>query len=86
MTTKSKTKVHGKFHYGAELCEKRFYLPGISLKGKCPKCKAAWHLDFGDDYLSYPIAGVPLDVTVGCDPCGITWTEQVVLNITLEMA
>jgi len=84
--SKSKTKVHGVFTEGTELCEKRFYLPGISLKGNCPKCQAPWVNDFDDNYLSYPSAGIPLEVCVGCEACGETWTEQVVLNISLKMA
>ena len=69
-----------------EIEEKRFYIPGASMDGKCPACGVAHVKDFGEDYLAYPMVNEPFDIDCYCSKCGHEWTERVILRVTLEMA
>ena len=66
---------------------KRFYLKGLVLKDKCPKCKSKVENDFGDEtgYLSYPTPGSPEPVFLWCEDCDHEWTVKVVLDINLKL-
>lgn len=68
---------------------KRFCVPGIRIKDKCPKCGAKWEMDLGDDYLSYPRIGAPYQISGYCsdDACQTEWTVgSVVVGITITAA
>ena len=69
-----------------EVEEKRFYVPGSVMKGKCPKCGAAYKHDFGEDYFAYPSVNEPIEVHCTCGKCEHEWDERVVLRVTVEMA
>lgn len=43
---------------------KRFYMPGIVLKGTCPTCGKELERDLGSDYLSYG----ETKTTLTCEP------------------
>ena len=61
-------------------------MPGLKLEGTCPKCGAPYEWDFGDQYLSYPQANAPNEVTCYCGPCEHEWKVTLRLNVTLELA
>lgn len=73
-----------------ELEVKRFYVPGHVLKTKCPKCGSKYERDFGDEYLSYPTAGVTFSEHLCCyaqkddgSYCEHEWEVDLRLDITL---
>jgi hypothetical protein len=68
--------------------EKRFYLPGITIKSKCPKCGTPWERDMGGDYLSYPTVGQPSNAYGYCrnEECEHEWPVMVIVRVTLEAA
>lgn len=69
-----------------ELNVKRLYLPGLKLKSKCPNCNAPYERDLGDHHLSYPVVGVPEDLTGYCGGCEHEWAlGSVVLRLSLEV-
>ena len=67
-----------------ELDVKRFYMPGIVLKSKCPKCGASCEIDLSQEYLSYPTVNKPFDHLIYCDECDHEWEERLILKIKLE--
>lgn len=69
-----------------EVDVKRFYLPGVKLAGKCPKCDAAYEEDFADNYLGYPKANAPMDHGCYCNECSHEWDVSLVLSIMLTVA
>lgn len=69
-----------------ELDVKRFYLPGVVLSAKCPKCKKTVKYDLGADYLSYPSINAPTDFHFYCPDDGAEWDEQIILRVTVEAA
>lgn len=66
-----------------EIDVKRFYLPGVVLKERCPSCGAEALDDLGDRYLSYPTANVDFDHGMWCKDCGHEW--KVKLHLRLEL-
>ncbi len=66
--------------------EKRFYLRGVKLADQCPKCSETRKVDFGEEYLSYPVVGKPFDYFMCCERCGHEWSVKLVLEITLARA
>ena len=44
---------------------KRTYLPYM-IKATCPTCGGVARVDLSDDYLSYPEAGAPIQVSLRC--------------------
>lgn len=68
--------------------DKRFYMPGYVLKSQCPKCGKGYENDFGDGYLSYPMANRPEVWNCCCQDwdCGGEWTVSVIVRVTLELA
>jgi hypothetical protein len=44
---------------------KRTYLPYM-IKATCPTCGGVARVDLSDDYLSYPEAGTPIQVSLRC--------------------
>ena len=51
----------------------------------CPKCQAPYERDFNEQYLSYPQANAPTEVTLYCGSCEHEWEVTMRLNITLEL-
>jgi hypothetical protein len=70
---------------GENIDVKRFYLPGISIKGVCPKCQAPWEHSFGENYLSYPTVGAVMRVGGYCQECDHEWSMGVVLSMSLSL-
>jgi hypothetical protein len=68
-----------------DLGVKRFYLPGVNLKGKCPSCGAKAELDLDSNYLSYPTANVDFDEPMACNECCHEWSVGLRLNVSLEV-
>ena len=78
-----------------ELPIKRFYLSGVILKAKCPKCGRQCVLDFDDQYLSYPPTNKAFSKTLYCEEeyhadgtakCGHQFEVELVLNVSLDIA
>lgn len=46
---------------------KRFHLPGLVVKAKCPTCGRFMTRDFGDRYESYPSANEDYGLDFNCD-------------------
>ena len=74
-----------------EIEVKRFYVNGVSIESKCPKCNHEKIKDFGDDYFSYPVIGEHLDVYFYCEEgdqapyCDTEWTVKVKLNVEVSL-
>lgn len=66
--------------------DKRFYIPGVKVKSTCPNCLLPHTQNMGDNYLSYPSAGVPIKLGFWCSECEHEWSVKVVLKISLEAA
>ena len=49
--------------------DKRFYLTGVVVEDSCPTCGEMMSLDLGDDYISYPETGKPIDHQIWCGEC-----------------
>lgn len=66
---------------------KRFYFPAC-VTVQCPTCGREATRDFSQDYLSYPTANTPMDVTfhhTDEEPyLHHEWTERMILRITIE--
>lgn len=77
--------LEGSMEPGTDLGEKRFYLPGITLKFTCPKCGHTYARDMGDNYLPYPRVGVPIVAHAHCPECEHEWDYQLKLNVSLEV-
>lgn len=69
-----------------ELDVKRFYMPGVKIKCKCPACGAPWEMDMALDYLSYPSAGKPTNASGYCGKCEHEWPVMVIVRVTVEAA
>lgn len=52
-----------------EIGVKRFYLPGVELKGVCA-CGAELSWSGDGDYVSNPVPGEPEEIFTYCDECG----------------
>ena len=64
---------------------KRFHV-GAVLVAKCPGCGAEVRKDFGDHYLSYPMANEPFDTSMVCGECEHNWKERIILRVLVEAA
>lgn len=72
----------------ATLDVKRFYMPGVVLKAKCPHCGAEAEKDFETEYLSYPQAGglqFEHMYHEGPDGTAHEFVVPIVLKVTLEV-
>mgnify|MGYP003543043356 FL=1 len=70
---------------GAVELHKRTRLPGVTLRGVCPKCGAAFARDMGDHHLSYPKVGEPIEITAYCGECEHEWRlGALVVRLTVE--
>jgi len=79
---------------GDELGIKRFYVPGVVLRSKCPQCGMVDEKDLSDNYISYPQINEPTKVHFYCEHyadsqsedegCGHSWTEEVIVRIKIE--
>lgn len=70
---------------GEEL-SKRFYCGGVVLEVKCPNCGEIVTRDFGQEYLSYPVAGTKEDLDMYCEGCDHEWKAGTVkVNVELEV-
>lgn len=65
---------------------KRFYVPGFTLRDKCPKCGKVTEDDMAQNYLSYPSANEEIDKHLYCEECNVDWPVKVVLSIELYLA
>ena len=63
-----------------ELEIKRFYLQGLTIIDRCPKCGA--ELDY-DDYLSYPEMNMEMKLSRHCGECKYEWDQKVILKVEL---
>ena len=72
-----------KIEKGSSIDVKRFYLPGVEITTKCPKCGEEIKY-FGEDYLSYPIVGEIETLALYCSNCDINFLIDAKLNIELE--
>jgi len=69
-----------------EVDVKRFYLPGVSLEGKCPKCDGTVVEDFSrENYLSYPMANEVFEHGLYCEHCAHEWTVKLRLVLKLDL-
>lgn len=68
-----------------EVDVKRFYMPGTTFTGECPKCHAAFEKDLSDEYLSYPMANKTFDHNLWCSECSHEWKVQVRLVVALHL-
>jgi hypothetical protein len=89
MSTKkieSKVKITGKAK-SFETGEKRFFVPGVKIAGRCPKCGAKYNDDFAEAYLSYPPANKTFERTLYCldESCGHEWAVCMRLSISLDL-
>lgn len=68
---------------------KRTYVP-FTITAKCPTCGVTMTRDLDDDYLSYPILGKPIEVSIGHEATEATeaheLTVRVILDLTLKVA
>jgi hypothetical protein len=67
-----------------EIGVKRFYVPGVVLKSKCPQCGKEAEKDLGDDYLSYPATNTPIYVSMYDGEH--EWTVRIIVRVTVEPA
>jgi len=77
-------EIIGSLNPGEKLEIKRFYLPGITLKDKCPKCGAEFIDDLGSSHLSYPIVGKEFNYDFYCEECYHEWSQPIILNIEIK--
>lgn len=76
---------------GAEIDVKRFYLPGIVVESKCPKCGHLHEVDMGSQYLSYPCVGDEEKINFYCEEgesenyCDTEWEVSIKLGMTVEI-
>lgn len=50
-----------------ELQDKRFHIPGVKIKTKCPKCGTPQQKDLSQEYFSYPQINKFQDFHFECD-------------------
>ncbi len=72
-------KIKGKLK--GELEIKRFYLEGLEISEKCPKCGKEI---FINDYLSYPKMNDVEKIWFYCDDCDFEFGKRIRLNISIE--
>lgn len=74
-------RIEGKLN--GEIDVKRFYLEGIKMTSKCPKCGKEAIFDGDSDYLSYPKANEIDTVCFYCGNCDDDWLEKIKLKISI---
>lgn len=78
---------------GLELDVKRFYIPGVIVHSECPKCGSPKQADLGDDYLPFPVVGVPESIHFYCESeaegpdkyCDTEWAVEVILDLSVRL-
>jgi len=65
-----------------EIEVKRFYLSGLQINVTCPECGESY---LWENYLSYPDINIPIDFGLACPECDYNWTEQIILNVNVEL-
>lgn len=83
-------KIEGQCGEPFETNEKRFYVPGVTLKANCPKCGAECERDLGGNYLSYPEYNSPIEIDLfcneECDPDGGGFVAgKIMLKLSVEI-
>ena len=69
-----------------ELEDKRVYLKGVKLTGRCPKCQRSVKIDMAKHPISYPVMNQPFKYGLWCEVCGHEWSIPVVFKVSLEAA
>lgn len=64
-----------------ELDIKRCYLPGLKISQKCPHCSSEVKFDGDYEYIGFPDAGVPFQLTMYCRECNHDWEETIQIII-----
>lgn len=62
---------------------KRFYMGGVTLQDKCPKC-GVLHEDV-DPMINYPVMNQPFQMHMYCDECEHEWSVTVQLTVSLAL-
>lgn len=65
--------------------EKRQYIPGYTLIGKCPKCEADYSRDFEDHYLSYPTINEAIEYDCYCHKCEHEWVAKIKISMRVRL-
>ena len=70
-----------------ELGIKRFCMPGVVLRSRCPKCGEAHTEDFGETELPYPYVGKPFPVQCYCrnEGCDHEWSVAIRLDMIVSV-
>lgn len=78
--------VEGSLAGRLELGVRRFYMPGVTVRSRCPKCSRAWRRKMSEDYFPYPTAGEPFPLRCYCrdGSCGHEWNVMLRLDVTLS--
>jgi hypothetical protein len=63
--------------------EKRFYVPGVVISCKCPKCGGDVGTDCADEYFSYPMFNTAFDFLLVCK-CEHEFTVKLILRLKLD--
>lgn len=69
---------------GASIDVKRFYLSGIAIESKCPKCKESIEFSGDSEYISYPVIGEKETVCLYCNNCNINYLLELELKISIS--
>lgn len=64
---------------------KRLYLPGASLKARCPKCNEIVERTYKSEYLGYPVMNKPFSEHMYCDACEYEWSVRLELKVELVL-
>lgn len=72
---------------GVTIRDKRFCLPGVVMRSRCPRCGAAYSMDFGQEGIPYPVVGEAFDVKCYCpdEECDHKWFVKLRLDMTLSV-
>tara|TARA_Y100000034_G_scaffold122520_1_gene168067 strand:- start:1653 stop:1919 length:267 start_codon:yes stop_codon:yes gene_type:complete len=66
---------------------KRFKLPGVTIKFKCPNCGHDFEQELnGHHYLDYPQMNKAFQYGTGCPECEHEWQIPLILKVSLEEA
>lgn len=87
MDSKIKGKIKG------EIDVKRFYLPGIIVESKCPKCEHLHEVNMSTQYLSHPVINEPETIGFYCEEdtitentyCDTDWEVKIKLSMEVEL-
>jgi len=64
---------------------KRFYLPGIIIKHKCPECDTENINNLGENYLSYPITNKKEEIYFCCIKCNHEYLKSITIKMSVEL-